>query len=121
FKSGLEAHGRTGLELRAIAADYPGEEDWAQLKRSISHILSHAPTPGKHPSSGLWRVIVLPISSDFNPLSQRYLSYLVTLLIPQHPNEQQNLISKLDQAYANADRHAVRVGDPNVCRAVMVH
>lgn len=121
FVSSLKTSGRTGLELRAIAKGYPGTDDWVRLNRSLTDILSHTSKPGETARDGFWSVSVHPISSEFHPLSQKNLSHLVTMLVPQHQNEKQNLISKLDKAYANANKHAVGVGEQNVCRAVMVH
>jgi hypothetical protein len=121
FVSILRANQLTGLELRAVAKGYPTDNDWGRLRNNLPELLSQERKPGEMAQDGFWSVVFHPISADFHPLSKNNPSYVVTLLIPQHVNEKQNLISKLSTAYANADKHAVGVGDPNVCRALMIH
>jgi hypothetical protein len=121
FVSFLRAKQLTGLELRAVAKGYPTDDDWDRLQKSLPELLSHERKSGDMAQDGFWGVFLRQISADFHPLSLQNLSYVVTLLIPQHVNEKQNLISKLSTAYANADKHAVGVGDPKVCRALMIH
>jgi hypothetical protein len=62
---------------------------------------------------------MIPPLNGFEKRTAPSLSYQVTILVPHHSNERQNLITKLDEAYANAQRHAKH--DIDLCRGVLVH
>lgn len=105
-----------GLELRAIARTHPTPADWRRLAAALPSILS---APGGLPASDeVWTAFVQPLP-DFEARTSPSLSYQITVLARMHPNERQNLISKLDEAYANAHRHAAT--DTDLSRAVLIH
>jgi len=115
-KSSLSNASKNGLDLRIIGFCYPNQSAWKELELALPQLINGIQLP---PGQN-WQVYLSPISTESNPLSPYHLSYRITMLIPHHANEQQNLISKLDEASANAAKHAA-LTLTDVCRSVFVH
>ncbi|MGD0633320.1 MAG: hypothetical protein ABSA13_03440 [Beijerinckiaceae bacterium] len=115
----LRTLGKNGVDLRVIARQNPSSADWERLKTCLPEIIASDPQiPGNAYQDTNWTVIVRRLAGvDARPSAS--LSYQITILAPLHANEHQNLISKLDEASANAERHAR--GEADLCHAVMVH
>lgn len=107
---------RNGLELRAIAKVHPSPADWRRLAAGLPAILAAAPN-GPAMSDDVWTAFVQPLA-EFESRTSPSLSHQITVLARMHPNERQNLISKLDEAYANAQAQASL--DPDLSRAVLI-
>jgi hypothetical protein len=118
FRASLESLSLNGLDLRIIAKQYPSDADWARLESNLSEIIRTNPEIEGHcAQDGVWAVFLRPMNG-YEPRTAPRLSYQVTILIPLHANERQNLISKLDVAYANAQKHASSEDD--LCRGIML-
>lgn len=119
FLKAMMETSRNGIDLRIIATHYPSDADWDRLIASLPNIMASNPgIPGHAARDGIWTVMMQPLSG-FEPRTAPSLSYQVIVLTPLHKNERQNLISKLDEAYANAQKHAKQ--DSDLCRGVLIH
>jgi hypothetical protein len=102
FRTSLESLSLNGLDLRIIAKQYPSDADWARLGSNLSEIIRTNPRIEGHAAQdGTWVVFLRPMN-EYEPRTAPRLSNRVTILIPLHANERQNLISKLDIAYSLA-------------------
>jgi hypothetical protein len=112
----------SGLTLRAIAQKYPSLTDWKMMRHALPLILGQTNNGcGQiHPVGETWALAVIPNPPpEVLPLSRTHLSYQVIFLAPYHNNESKNLFYKLDDAAANARKHA-NVASEESARAVMV-
>jgi hypothetical protein len=112
----------SGLTLRAIAQDYPRPTDWKALRDALPIILERE-NYGRnqvHPVEKTWAFSILHNPPpEVLPLSTSHLSYQVNFIAPYHNNESKNLFDKLDDAAANARKHAKDVTKDSA-HAVMV-
>jgi hypothetical protein len=115
----LQALSLNGLHLRVIAKRYPSDADWSRLRDNLHVIVETDPKVLGHAAQdAVWAVMLRPLG-EFDARTAPRLSYQVTVLIPLHANERQNLISKLDVAYANAQKHGTQ--DEGLARGVLFH
>lgn len=102
-----------GAVLMAIANAYPGTIDWEALRVSLADLpIDHA-VP-----RGIWSVKLGSVPQDLAPHSPHHLSHQVFFAAPFHQNESKNLSDKFDDAFANAEKHAVET--PNGVRVILI-
>lgn len=116
---GLSHH--NGLVLGAFADGYPTPENWNMLEGALPDMIAHY---GAASAKGLWHlppwtVMLREVPEAMRPLSERHSSHQVLIGASFHQNEQQNLISKLEEAAANGRRQADKVGAMQ--RGVFIH
>lgn len=119
FLEVLDSLALNGLHLRVIAKVFPSDSDWSRLRENLNGVVETAPQIEGHVAQdSVWTIILRPLAA-FDPRTAPRLSYQVTVMVPLHQNERQNLISKLDEAYANAQKHGK--SEDGLARAVMFH
>jgi hypothetical protein len=113
FLSLLRERGSLGAVLMAIANTYPGSTDWNALRTTLADLpLDQAVLRGN------WSVKLGSLPIDFAPYSPHHLSHQVFFAAPFHQNESKNLSDKFDDAFANAERHAIET--PSSVRIVVM-
>jgi hypothetical protein len=107
FVGYLTTVGVKGLCLRAWAQSYPSAADWRELHQAIPTLLAENPVQRNVVIPvGTWAVAFVDCPSEVQPIASRYLSYQLFLMAPFHENESKNLTDKLEDAAANARKHA---------------
>ncbi|MGE8942015.1 hypothetical protein ACO2I3_08895 [Leptospira interrogans] len=115
FQASMRKHNCNGLEIRAIATSYPSYSSWNDLSGSADAIIG-----GNYATDeGIWSGCIRPLSSEYNPLSDRHTSYTFLLAAPHHENEQKNFFENIRKGLANLQKHWASVPS-NVCRAILL-
>lgn len=91
-----------GAVLLVIADAYPATADWEALRAALASLPF-----GQAVQRGIWSVKFGALPAEYAPYSPQHLSYQVFLSAPFHKNESKNLSDKFDEAFANAEAHAV--------------
>jgi hypothetical protein len=104
---------REGGVLYAIANEWPSAADWETLRKIAPKL-----TCDKAEQVGIWNVKFGTLPSDYGPYASRPTSYQVFFGAPFHKNESKNLSDKFDNAFSNAEKHAVL--SPNKARLVIM-
>jgi hypothetical protein len=103
-----------GAALMAIADVFPAASDWNALRSALAQL-----TLGDPPRKlGAWTVKMAALPAEYAPYSPHHVSHQVFIFSPFHQNEKKNLLDKLDDAAANATKHAC--SRPNSVRAVLI-
>lgn len=115
FLAAMGKHNRNGLEIRTIAISNPSYANWSELSASADAIIAGTYAP----QDGIWCGRTQPLSSEYNPLSDRPTSYSLVLAAPQHENEQKNFFDNIRKGLANLQKHCATVPS-DVCRAILL-
>lgn len=120
FEGALRDQGCNGLVLGALASSLPEAGDWKALTESLPALIeqSKRQAPGGIWGHEKWAAVVRNAPAEVGALSQNYLSHQVFIASPFHPNEEKNLIDRLEDAAVNARKHAL--ADPAIAHAVMI-
>jgi hypothetical protein len=102
-----------GGVLLAIANAYPSVGDWETLRSALRTLPS-----GQAIQHGIWAIKMAGLPADYAPYSPHHLSFQVFMTAPFHKNESKNLSDKFDEAFANAEEHALN--KPDSVRVVLV-
>jgi len=112
--------GVRGLCLRALAESYPSAADWRELHKAMPKLLVENPLQRNIAIQvGNWAVAFADCPAEVQPIASGYLSYQLFLMAPFHQNESKNLTDKLEDAAANANKHA-KAGGGVTAHSVMV-
>ncbi|MBF0181915.1 MAG: hypothetical protein HQM03_18005 [Magnetococcales bacterium] len=84
---------------------YPNPGDWANLERYFPSFLDEYKGDVAHSRCGEWSISLSDRKSPGDLFHTRYNSYTFVVTSSFHKNENQNLISKLDQASNNLEKH----------------
>jgi len=115
FQVSMRKLNRNGLEIRTIATSHPSYPSWNDLSGSADAIIGGTYATDE----GIWSGSIRPLSSEYNPLSDRDTSYTFLLAAPQHENEQKNFFENIRKGLANLQKHCASVPS-NVCRAILL-
>lgn len=105
----LEALNQSSLNAQIYieAQKHPDESDWQNLYIELPKFVSgFKNTVSTLNIEDKWRLFLNPLIFDTNENpDKRYVSYNFHCLSPYHNNEQNNLTSKIEAAFANLERH----------------
>ena len=107
--------GYGSCEISLHFMKYPGLEGWASVRSSLPDILAGPLGEWNHEEDPPWRLIRKGGDPEWDPT--RY-SDLIQAFAPYHPNESNNLWSKLEKAYFELSELSPEEGTLNV---VVVH
>ncbi len=119
--SAMKAAARTGLGIRVYASKYPSPSDWdsliAELRRTLPALFAQCDQ--MFTLGDVWRFQTHSLQPAGATLSPDPTSFQLLIAVPHHENEVKNMISNIDRARANAEKHA-RTTDESVCHALFL-
>lgn len=101
---------------------FPGKSEWKSLADNLPSLLNEVKKgQGKvYGVADFWAFMRWDLSDDYQEFHSHYQSYQLIVSSNYHPNEEKNLLSKLDEACANLIKHQ-KTEDDNTINAVFVH
>lgn len=109
-----------GLRLTVLCERTPALVDWRLLTEHVSRDITRIAAGGRDTCGDTWTLWSHQLREEFPRLASTHRSTVVLVLSRQHPNESQNLHSKLEDACRNLSRHAPTY-DARNANAVYLH
>ncbi len=105
-----------------FSTNYPSKADWNSLNEMLPEMLSNVRKgePRFFFKEDVWFLGYGDLKDEEQEFYAYENSYTLMVTSPYHKNEEQNLLSKLDEACANLSKHS-KLQDEKVINTVFVH